>query len=103
MDISRLSYKELIELRDEIDAGLEAKYKEEQAAAREAIANQAKALGFSVNELFGGKIKGGKRGPAAVLYRNSTNPNETWTGRGRTPNWMAKALKKGATKDQFKV
>lgn len=103
MDISRLSYKELVELRNEIDASLEAKRREEQTAARAAIADQAKKLGFSVHELFGGKIKGGKRGPAAVLFRNPSNHSETWTGRGRTPNWMARAIKRGASKDQFRI
>lgn len=103
MDISRLSYKELVELRDEIDASLETKRREEQAAAKAAIAEQAKKLGFSLADLFGGKVRGGKRGPVEIKFRNPANPSETWTGRGRTPNWMARAIKKGGDKDQFRV
>lgn len=102
MDISRLSYKELVELRNEIDAGLETKRREEQAAARAAIAEQAKKLGFNVHELFG-RAKGGKRGPVEIKFRNPQNLSETWSGRGRTPNWMARAIKRGGDKDQFRV
>jgi DNA-binding protein H-NS len=103
MDISRLSYKELVSLREEIDASLEMKRREEQAAARAAIADQAKKLGFSLADLFGGKVRGGKRGPVEIKFRNPSNPSETWSGRGRTPNWMARAIKKGGDKDQFRV
>lgn len=103
MDISRLSYKELVGLRAEIDAGLEAKRKEEEAAARQAIADQAKKLGFSIADLFGRKMHNGRRGSVEVKFRNPAEPSQTWTGRGRTPNWMAKAIKRGADKDQFRV
>lgn len=103
MDISRLSYKELVGLRDEIEASLETKRREEQAAARAAIADQAKKLGFSLTDLFGGKTKGRKFGPVEIKFRNPSNPSETWTGRGRMPNWMVKATKRGINRDQFKV
>jgi DNA-binding protein H-NS len=33
-------------------------------------------------------------------YRNPDDPSETWSGRGKQPNWLGKQLKKGKkTKD----
>lgn len=29
------------------------------------------------------------------LFRNPTNPTQTWTGRGRRPEWYIKAVKSG--------
>lgn len=103
VNISGLTYKELVALKEEIDSSLESKRREEERAAKAKLAEQARALGFSLSDLFGGKI--GKRvyKPAAVLFRNPANPDETWTGRGRTPTWMVKALRKGGSKDQFRV
>jgi len=38
------------------------------------------------------------KGKVAPKYRNPANPDQTWTGRGRTPDW-AQALKNAGTLD----
>ena len=38
---------------------------------------------------------GSSRGKVAPKYRNSDNPGETWTGRGRQPRWVQAALAEG--------
>lgn len=53
-----------------------------------------------MEELFG---KRGKRGAASIKYRNPKDTSQTWTGRGRKPNWLVGALKKGAKIDSFSV
>ena len=56
---------------------------------RAKMEEMAKASGFSVSELFGGrKSKGSKIAPK---YRNPKDPSQTWTGRGRRPNWIVEA------------
>jgi DNA-binding protein H-NS len=63
-----------------------------------AIAEEA---GFDLRELFG---KGSKKGSVAVKYRDPKNSENTWTGRGRMPRWMAAATKGGkAKKDDFLI
>jgi len=36
-------------------------------------------------------------------YRNPNEPSETWSGRGKTPRWLAAALKTGHTIDEFAI
>jgi DNA-binding protein H-NS len=42
------------------------------------------------------------RPPVPVKYRNSET-DDTWTGRGRTPRWLAALEAAGRTRDEFKV
>jgi DNA-binding protein H-NS len=59
----------------------------------------AAKAGFSIDELFGGRV--GKKGVAK--YRNPKDPAQTWTGRGRKPNWLIDAVKKGGKLDSYSV
>jgi DNA-binding protein H-NS len=79
-----------------------------------------KKLGVTVADLAGGEtpVKGrrgrkpgkakvtGKKGPrrggkVAAKYRD--DKGNTWTGRGKTPRWLADAEKGGAKRDQFLI
>jgi DNA-binding protein H-NS len=63
---------------------------------KEKIAALAREHGFDVRELVApGK---GRNGSVAVKYRDPQNPQNTWTGRGRMPRWMAQATKGGKVK-----
>lgn len=77
----------------------------------------AKRDGYTIEELFGqissAKTTGAKRGPAPgkkrvtkakrstagkkvpAKYRNPSNAQETWTGRGKQPLWVANLVKRG--------
>lgn len=39
----------------------------------------------------------------APKYQNPENPSETWSGRGRTPLWLAKELAAGQTLEQYRI
>ena len=52
-----------------------------------------------MEELFG---KRGSKGSAAK-YRNPKDASQTWTGRGRKPNWLIDAVKKGAKIESFEI
>jgi DNA-binding protein H-NS len=87
------------------------------AAIRNRIVEFATAEGYTVAELFGGKVaasqpaKGKKAAPAktrklgkvAPKYRNPGNAAETWTGRGKQPRWMAELVKKGKKPEDFLI
>src|SRR2546430_3725198 len=36
-------------------------------------------------------------------YCNPDKPSETWSGRGKTPRWLAAALKTGHSMDEFAI
>ena len=101
--IEKASYKELVEARDAIQAALAKRKDEERAEVKRKIAELATGSGFEINELFGGR-RGGKRMTAgAAKYRNPKDPSQTWTGRGRKPNWLVEAVSQGAKLESFEV
>ncbi len=97
IDFSSMSRDELTKLRADIDRAMA------EAAARE--------HGFSLAELTAGTSNGhvarGKRGgrsaastsspptPSEAKYRNPENPEQTWSGRGRRPQWVHEATANG--------
>jgi DNA-binding protein H-NS len=39
----------------------------------------------------------------SIKYRNTTNNEETWTGRGRKPTWLVDALAAGRKLEDFAI
>ena len=57
---------------------------------------------FTVAELYGFTTKRG-RSKSAAKYANPDDRSQTWTGRGRKPNWLVARLKKGAKLEDFAI
>ena len=99
--LDKMSYADLLKLQERTDAAIAQKRVDEAAATKEALRAMAEKAGFNLNELFG--KRGGKRGPSSIRYRNPKDASQTWTGRGRKPNWLVDALKKGARIETFAI
>src|SRR5215510_10478746 len=93
--LENMSATELAAMEARIERIKIEKQNAERAALREKIAKMAKDAGFDINELFDGRR--GKRSKVAVKYRDPNKPENTWTGRGRMPRWLAAATKSGKT------
>lgn len=104
INLSKMSLKDLLALQDDLEqaiANAQLREKQEVISQMEALAQEA---GFSMNELIGGKGRGkGKGSVSAAKYANPDNRAETWTGRGRKPNWLVEKLKKGASLEDFAI
>lgn len=98
VNYDKMSAKELTEHIARAQRALAAAKERERADVKQKIANLAQNAGFSVNELFGGKGRGKS---TAVKFANPDNRSETWTGRGRKPNWLVARLSKGAKLADF--
>lgn len=96
MDLNTLTLKELKTLRKDADKAI-ADF--ENRKKREALADlekRASEMGFSLSELTNvGKVK--KVSPPK--YRNPADPDQTWTGRGRTPLWVKDLEEAGGSRD----
>lgn len=58
-------------------------------AAKAEIEASLEKQGLTLADVFGAK-RGPKSGTTiAPKYRNPVNPDETWTGRGKQPNWLS--------------
>lgn len=112
VDVSRLSYAELVALRKQLDHQIDEKRGEELKVLVDGFAKKLDAAGFSVAEgveaLSPYLATSGKRGrqagsEAPVLYRDPANPSNTWSGRGRAAKWLADYEAQGRSRQEFKV
>ncbi|MFO3706416.1 H-NS family nucleoid-associated regulatory protein [Xanthomonas codiaei] len=87
------------------------------AKVRTQLTRAAKAQGYSIEELFGaaagpgrpaaagkpGPRAGRKLGKVPPKYRNPANPQDTWTGRGKQPRWLAELTAAGKKVEDFLI
>lgn len=109
IDLKSMSRKELEKLREKIDKALAGLKKKELKAAKEAAEKAAAAHGFSLAELTGATAKVGRKkatGPktkAPAKYKNPNDASQTWTGKGRQPQWFKDAMSAGSTPDALEI
>ena len=96
LDFSRMTRKELVSLRTELDAAINAAETRERKEALQAAEQAAAEFGFTLSEITGSSTSApSKRAKSSPKYRNPNNPEETWSGRGRKPQWIHVALTNG--------
>lgn len=100
INYDKMSVKELTDIIARAQKALNAAKDRERAELKHKISSLAENAGFSVGELFGTR---GRGKAAAVKFQNPDNRSETWTGRGRKPNWLVAKLSKGAKISDFAV
>lgn len=89
MDISGLSYKELQALQKQVTVELEKRKEAGRSETLNQIRKLASENGYSLEELIGSGSARRVTKAVAIKYRHPQNPELTWTGRGRTPKWVA--------------
>ncbi len=105
-DLSQLTIAELNAVIAEAEQLINARKDEELQKTYQEFAERARALGMSMDQILAVGAKGGRgkaapageKKPVAIRYRNSANPSETWTGRGKQPRWLVARLAGGAAK-----
>lgn len=102
MNLSKLSIDKLRALIQQAQAEIESRRKAGKKEALAEIRQLAEKHGFSLSELVGTararKVKG--RPAKSVKYRHPEDPNKTWSGQGRKPNWIKDWLAgKGSLED----
>lgn len=98
IDITKLSRKQLDELSRKVESRQSELQKDTIAKLKKRIEKEITDSGFTVEDLFGRRGRGrpaAKRGKVPPKYRNPAEPSQTWSGRGKRPNWFKAALSKG--------
>jgi DNA-binding protein H-NS len=101
INVDKMSLKELIALEGKIKGAIAEARTKERSEVRSKVTALALSNGFSISELFGGK--GGAKSKSVAKYANPDDATDTWTGRGRKPNWLLARLKKGAKLSEFEI
>ncbi|MFO7581942.1 H-NS family nucleoid-associated regulatory protein [Guyparkeria sp.] len=104
IDVKNLSADELKKLVNDAEQALRDRSKERVMELRREAEALAAELNTSVAELFGldkpAKQAGKKLPPK---YINPANPSQTWSGRGKRPNWLVDELNKGKKLEDFRI
>ena len=114
MPMIKLDQMSLPELHAHFEAvrqALESRHEQEKAAAKTVLEAKARELGFSIQDLFdaprrrrpGTSKSADGRSSVAPKYANPTNPSQTWTGRGKAPNWLKALEADGKSRTDFLI
>lgn len=100
INLESLTRDELQELIKNAEKALKSVDARRKAEAKRAAEDAAKQFGFSLDDI----LNGGGKGPKGIAkYANPADPTQTWTGRGRKPNWVLDALKAGKSIDDLLI
>lgn len=104
MDISTLSLVQLKELLQQIPAEIKRREKDEKEKLLNELQSLAVARGFSLEQLLKSDVGEGKvKKTVKAKYRNPLHAEQTWTGRGRKPQWVLDQLAQGKTIESLAI
>ena len=103
INVDKMSLKELVALEGKIKGAIAEARTKERSELKGKVAALALSHGFSITELFGGRGAGKVKAAGVAKYANPDDASDTWTGRGRKPNWLVARLKKGAKLADFEI
>ena len=102
--LSSMALHELHELVQKAERALEDKKKSERNNVIKHIKELAASIGVTVTISEGTKPVFTRKGAkVARKYRNPSDHNQTWTGRGVKPRWLSELVKAGRRIDDFKI
>ncbi|KZC39895.1 hypothetical protein RHOFW510R12_01225 [Rhodanobacter sp. FW510-R12] len=108
IDLAGLSPAELAKLISQANAQMATARANEIAKAKGKIEAILTGAGLSIDDVFprrgkaGGK-PGKRAGSGVPKYRNPRNKEQTWSGMGKRPRWLADALADGAKLESFAI
>lgn len=103
INVDKMSLKDINDLEAKLQkAKLQARDRA-KGDLRDKIDRLLDGSGFTIHELYGLPGRGRGRGKSAAKYANPDNRAETWTGRGRKPNWLVARMSKGAKLSDFAI
>lgn len=100
-ELSEMTLEELKSLQTRVSRAIETFEDRRRKEALAVVEAKAREMGFSITELYGGRKKGPAVRPAK--YRHPENPELTWSGRGRQPQWFKDAIAAGAEPEDFLI
>jgi DNA-binding protein H-NS len=112
IDLKSMSRKQLEKHLKDVKKALSDAQIRDRREAKKAAAKAAAEFGFSLGELSDAEksapkaLKKKKKAPAVKSkpqYANPANPSQTWTGKGRQPNWYRAEVEKGTKPEALKI
>ncbi len=108
INLDDLTIAELHQLVQDAQQAIERRKDAEAKNTLAEIKSLVASRGFNLEELLAlaaTQRSGDKKilGKAPMKYKDTTNPENQWSGRGKPPKWMAEAIEKGQRKEDFLI
>ena len=98
-DVARMSYLDLRELRDRVNAEMARQFEQARESFQRDFLVKMQEFGLSLDDF---KPKRKKR-TRTVKFRDPANPDNVWSGLGRPKKWLQEQLDAGRTLEEFSV
>ena len=96
IDLSNLNIDQLTDLVGKAQSEMASREKLRRKDLRSELERRVTAEGYKMRDIFpelgNGAAGGRQRRKMPVKFRNPQNPEETWTGIGRSPKWVQAIL-----------
>ena len=96
IDLSTLNIDQLTDLVGNAQSEMASREKQRRKDLRSELERRVAADGYKMADIFpelgNGAANGRQRQKRPAKYRNPQNPDHTWSGIGRTPNWVQAIL-----------
>ena len=96
IDLRGLDVEQLSELVGKVQTEMASREKRKRHDLRAELERRVTADGYKLGDIFpelgGATPAKGRRRKLPAKYRNPQNPDETWTGIGRSPKWVQAIL-----------
>lgn len=99
-DVDAMSKEELTALHKAVTKTLKSYDDRKKAEVQREVAELVESHGFKLSDLFAVK---GQKAKGAPKYANPEDPTQTWTGKGRKPNWLVDRLEQGKKLEDFAI
>ena len=96
IDLSGLNIDQLTDLVGKAQSEMASRERQRRKDLRSELERRLTADGYKLGDIFpelgNGATNGRQRRKMPVKFRNPQNPDETWTGIGRSPKWVQAIL-----------
>lgn len=89
-DVQNMSLDDLMALQKTVSRTIEKAKSAKKQEALDQVRKLVQQYELSYEEVTSVVRAIAKRGKAPALYRNPTNPRQTWSGKGMAPEWFKK-------------
>lgn len=103
IDLNSFSLTDLKQLQRDVTKAIDGYEDRQRQEARAELEQKARELGFSLNELVEAPRRKSGRKVFPPKYRHPENPELTWSGRGRRPEWIKEFTENGGQLDDLLI
>lgn len=107
-NVSELSEEHLKSLREAVEQQIEARKDQRKRDVQAEYQRLADSIGMTPVQIVQDMVSHGKasksnKAVAGVKYCNPNDLTQTWSGRGKRPNWLKSALAAGRRLEDFQI